>query len=293
MGPARKNHHETVLRMLPLVFALTLACDLLRGFEVSTPDDSFLLEAMEDLEAAENATGTFIAEVENFPTASMQTATAAAVHWATETAMVAATRTADARPPNTSTPEEKKVSQVFIDTQDDCQFSDGPPTDCLGIDIDRVVMGLIRNDGDLIMFNQEAEETGIVLPDTPISVPYPFIIGGIIIRDFDPDASFICFNWADQQTATAPTDPIANVLATCFNPRFEFLYVNDINTSGQQGVEADPEGTLVYIDPTIGITFVQELDRVYRQDPLPSFTLLVVLNDEPQFDAFRFVPDGF
>ena len=262
----RKTQFETFLRMLPLVFALTLAC----GIEIPTDDpaaeSAFLDEVIDDLEKTE---------------------TASTENSATETAIVAGTATAESLPTNTPTPEENRISSVYTDALDDCQFSDGKPTECFGIDIDRIVIGRIQNEDELFAFTEEAGEEGFFLPDTPITVPYPFIIAGVIIQDFNPDASFICFNWADQQTATAPSEPIANALATCYNPRHEFLYVNNIDASGQQGVEADPEGTLVFIDPDIGITFVQELGRIYSQEPLSAINLLVVENDESRFDGWR------
>ncbi len=288
MDPKYNNHRQTILRMLPLMFVLISAC---QG-EVPTADvlpvEPEPVEVMDSVDETNTAVAELILSGEAF----YMTETAAAERWATETAIVAGTETAMMWPTDTPTPEAPSVSSVYQDALDDCSLSDGQPSDCLGLDIEGVVIGLIQNDDDLIIFNSEAGGAGFVLPEMPIAIPFPFFIAGVRIQDFDPDVSFICINWTDQQTAIPPSDPIANVLATCYNPRHEFLYVNNIDASGQQGVDADPDGTIVFSDPGTGITFVQERRRIFEENSPPSIDLLVVANDQPRLDVLSFEPEG-
>jgi hypothetical protein len=154
-----------------------------------------------------------------------------------------------------------------------------------------VILARLERDIDLITFNKEAEEAGFMVLEMPLEIQFPVYVAGILIGNFNPDVGFVCINWGDQQPETAPTEPDVNVVATCANPLHEFIYVNTISLTGEPGVEADPGGTQVITDPDKGMTFVQDVNRVFLPETPDSIGVIVVANDNSQHDQLRTEPE--
>jgi hypothetical protein len=193
----------------------------------------------------------------------------------------------------TSTPpqEPTTLSSVYDDEVDDCATPAGEPIECAGVDIVSVILARIESDIDLSTFNQEAEGAGFMVLDMPLEIQFPFYVAGIRVGDFDPNTGFLCINWGDQQPDISPTEPDVNVVATCVNPLHEFVYVNTISFTGEPGVEADPGGTQVITDPDKGVTFLQDVNRVFIPQMPDSIGVIMVANDNSQHDQLRTGPE--
>lgn len=204
---------------------------------------------------------------------------------------VNATASATDRPVDTPTPEVLNITRLFEDALNDCLLSDGSTIDCSGYDIDAVLWALAQNGDDLSIINMEAKEAGFVPLETPITISYPFLFVGIKINNIDPDAAYYCVYWTHQQPTTLPSDPTGNVLSTCYNHRHDFRYANLFGSSGQPQVEADPASAQIFFDPSIGVTFGQELGSIFVPASEGWVDALGFTHEGSQWDKVRFEPD--
>jgi hypothetical protein len=204
-----------------------------------------------------------------------------------------ATATPTNLPADTPTPEALNITRLFEDALDDCLLSDGQSTECAGYDIDAVLWGFAQNDVDLSMINLEAKEAGFVPLETPIAISYPFLFVGIRINNIDPAAAYYCIYYTHQQPTTTHSDPTANVLSTCYNHQYDFLYANLHGTSGQPEVNADPQGTQISFDLGIGMTFGQEWEIIFDPFPEGSADVLGFTNEGSEWDKLRVDLDAF
>jgi hypothetical protein len=289
------NLHQKLLWLL-LIAAVLAACSPAGGnpgagdeITVTEPVDVGE-EKDEDGEAAtEDVQATTIAEAVE-TAISAETAAVSAITATAEAVSAAETATASAVEPDFVV---TAFSWIYPDGLGDCSFSDGTPTDCAGLDIESVMMGSVADEAELEGFNLEAVLEGFVPLEAPITGEFPLIIVAIRFDEFDPLEGFFCVDWGDPPSGTVPTDPDAIVEATCLNPEFEFLYINIVDESGQEGVEADPDSTSVSMDPNIGITFGQERKSIIEVFPGQSLGIGIgaFANEVSRFDHLRIAPE--
>ena len=179
------------------------------------------------------------------------------------------------------------LSMIVEDEEDDCQTQAGQPAECDGRDMTDVRVGRVENASELTIFNAEAEETGFNQLEIPDNFQFPLFIVQIVFKDMNSDVFTLCANWTDLQTETPPPDPDRNVFSTCFIDMYDFTSVNIQDESGQDGVETDPEGSLVIVDQEKEMAIVQVERVIFFEEGAESFVVIAYGLEDNVFDVVR------